>query len=171
MESDVSYEFPEFENYSEKSIQKSIDKNFLSQSLSVYNESIRDKTIAELAAENVILKAKLQANLAVLKDKKRIMRNDKRLEIFENKLMLSRKVFAFRVIFKLGKPNMDVMNRIYSFLKKITKDVIIKQFQVNDYVYIKVKHNVLLEEKVYNDEDGEFELIQIDPRYIFTHSK
>ena len=58
--------------FNDYSISDDVNLNFSQNDVdfSYYNNSIKEKSIEELAAENVVLKSKLLANLQVLREKK-----------------------------------------------------------------------------------------------------
>jgi hypothetical protein len=127
-----------------------------------------EKTVEQLAAENAILKAKLIANIRALREKKKILKDEKKFKQFENYINMPRRVFAFKVIYP-GGFKVDLANEVCFYLKQLFGNVkVIKQFMINEYVYVKIKSNVVLSRFEYACPNN-ISLIQIDPKLILKY--
>lgn len=126
-----------------------------------------DMTIDEIAYCNSVLTQKLRLNLKVLDEKRKLSNNDliqkKLLELLNSQ----RKIFAFKIIYP-GKLVLDYDGEIFTFITKIFQEFnakIVKIFNVNNYVYLKVNKNILYETLSIQIREG-LRLEQINPKDI-----
>ena len=127
------------------------------------------RSIEDIVLENTQLRDKLRDNMKILVQKKKILKSEKQVKTFLMAIKMPRKVFAFKILFKDGKGSVNAVNEACVFLKNIIGCPIVKQFCINEFIYLKVKYNKVLPEATYTLCDG-VELVQVEPRSIFTYN-
>ena len=99
-------------------------------------------------------------------------KNLKELYELEELLLKPRKIFAWEINYKNNEPQ-NVNLEVEKFLKdkfKVSMDNSIKEYyQLENYVYIKLKYNILYDIKEF--ECGIFALRQINPKSIIKKQK
>ena len=129
-------------------------------------------TIERLAIENYFLSKNIKLNIKELNKRKQKIKNLKELYELEELLLKPRKIFAWEINYKNNEPQ-TVNLEVEKFLKdkfKVSMDNSIKEYyQLENYVYIKLKYNILYDIKEF--ECGIFALRQINPKSIIKKQK
>ena len=129
-------------------------------------------TIERLAIENYFLSKNIKLNIKELNKRKQKLKNLKELYELEELLLKPRKIFAWEINYKNNEPQ-NVNLEVEKFLKdkfKVSMDNSIKEYyQLENYVYIKLKYNILYDIKEF--ECGIFALRQINPKSIIKKQK
>ena len=129
-------------------------------------------TIERLAIENYFLSKNIKLNIKELNKRKQKLKNLKELYELEELLLKPRKIFAWEINYKNNEPQ-TVNLEVEKFLKdkfKVSMDNSIKEYyQLENYVYIKLKYNILYDIKEF--ECGIFALRQINPKSIIKKQK
>ena len=129
-------------------------------------------TIERLAIENYFLSKNIKLNIKELNKRKQKIKNLKELYELEELLLKPRKIFAWEINYKNNEPQ-NVNLEVEKFLKdkfKVSMDNSIKEYyQLENYVYIKLKYNILYDIKEF--ECGIFALRQINPKSIIKKQK
>ena len=129
-------------------------------------------TIERLAIENYFLSKNIKLNIKELNKRKQKLKNLKELYELEELLLKPRKIFAWEINYK-NNESQTVNLEVEKFLKdkfKVSMDNSIKEYyQLENYVYIKLKYNILYDIKEF--ECGIFALRQINPKSIIKKQK
>ena len=129
-------------------------------------------TIERLAIENYFLSKNIKLNIKELNKRKQKIKNLKELYELEELLLKPRKIFAWEINYKNNEPQ-TVNLEVEKFLKdkfKVSMENSIKEYyQLENYVYIKLKYNILYDIKEF--ECGIFGLRQINPKSIIKKQK
>ena len=129
-------------------------------------------TIERLAIENYFLSKNIKLNIKELNKRKQKIKNLKELYELEELLLKPRKIFAWEINYK-NNEQQNVNLEVEKFLKdkfKVSMDNSIKEYyQLENYVYIKLKYNILYDIKEF--ECGIFALRQINPKSIIKKQK
>lgn len=129
-------------------------------------------TIERLAIENYFLSKNIKLNIKELNKRKQKIKNLKELYELEELLLKPRKIFAWEINYKNNEPQ-TVNLEVEKFLKdkfKVSMENSIKEYyQLENYVYIKLKYNILYDIKEF--ECGIFALRQINPKSIIKKQK
>ena len=129
-------------------------------------------TIERLAIENYFLSKNIKLNIKELNKRKEKIKNLKELYELEELLLKPRKIFAWEINYK-NNESQTVNLEVEKFLKdkfKVSMENSIKEYyQLENYVYIKLKYNILYDIKEF--ECGIFALRQINPKSIIKKQK
>jgi UDP-N-acetylglucosamine 2-epimerase len=129
--------------------------------------AVRDLTLEQLARRNAELTKELRQNISLLRLKKHELMNERQLNSFQKIISLERRVFAFRMIFPSNGNKIELINGVYDLIKDLCRVQLIKQFTINEYLYVKTKSNIILGEPTYMLSNG-VKLEQVDPKYLFS---
>ena len=129
-------------------------------------------TLERLAIENYVLTKNVRLNIK--ESNKRLQKLKTLKEIYELEKIIQepRKIFAFEIDYKENDKyfiDREVQEFIKNTFEKNQSNKIKKYIQLQNFIYIKVKYNIICTTKEY--QCGIFDLRQINPKYIIKKQK
>ena len=127
-------------------------------------------TIRRLALENYFLNKNLKLNIKELNKRKKNLKELRQLYDLEELLQKPRKIFAWEINYKendKGFVDLEVQKFLKEKFKYSMDNSIKKYIQLENYIYIKLKYNIIFDVKEF--ECGIFALRQINPKNIINN--
>ena len=127
-------------------------------------------TIRRLALENYFLNKNLKLNIKELNKRKKNLKELRQLYDLEELLLKPRKIFAWEINYKendKGFVDLEVQKFLKEKFKYSMDNSIKKYIQLENYIYIKLKYNIIFDVKEF--ECRIFALRQINPKNIINN--
>lgn len=129
-------------------------------------------TLERLAIENYFLTKNVRLNIKEINKRLQKLKTLKEIYELEKIIQEPRKIFAFEIDYKENDKyfiDREVQDFVKNTFEKNQSNKIKKYLQLQNFIYIKVKYNIICTTKEY--QCGIFDLRQINPKYIIKKQK
>ena len=129
-------------------------------------------TLERLAIENYFLTKNVRLNIKEINKRLQKLKTLKEIYELEKIIQEPRKIFAFEIDYKDNDKyfiDREVQDFVKNTFEKNQSNKIKKYLQLQNFIYIKVKYNIICTTKEY--QCGIFDLRQINPKYIIKKQK